>query len=366
MARSSKSAKVELTADTRILALHGDEAAIQKEHLDALRAALKKAHGDVDTYDFDGKTATLADVFDELRGYSLMGGYKVVVVDPADDWISAQRDRGALERYVANPVDHATLVLRCKGWKSTAKIEKAIAKGHAVIKCEPPRPAEAVTRLVARAKKQHGLVLEKPAAQLLVDRVGVHLVRLETEVDKLAAMAGGAGDAVIDRALVERAVEKGNEEKAWAVQGPVLQALLDGGGAGGRAARSPGGAALEKVRELIDRGGQPEVLVTYAVTDLARKLAVGARMLAAGEGEARISQELRLWGPEKGLTLRAIRVLGHRTVFGGPGPGPDDRRAEQVGLRHHAAKPGVPVRESGRAGVSLGLSTFECGAPGGR
>ncbi len=311
MAVSKKSAKPQITADTRILALHGDEAAIQKEHLDALRAALKKVHGDVDTYDFDGKTATLADVFDELRGYSLMGGYKVVVVDPADEWISAQRDSGALERYVASPVDHATLVLRCaKGWKSSAKIEKAIGKGHTVIKCEPPSPAEAVSRLVARAKKHHSMQLEKPAAQLLVDRVGVHLVRLETELDKLAAMAGGAGNAVIDRALVERAVEKGNEEKAWAVQGPVLEALLGGGSAGGRAGRSQGGAALEKVRELIDLGGLPEVLVTYAVTDLTRKLAVGARMLAAGEGEARISQELRLWGPEKGLTLRAIRALG--------------------------------------------------------
>ncbi len=313
MARSPKTVKTPLTAETRILALHGDEAAIQKEHLDALRAALEKAHGAVDTYDFDGKNATLADVFDELRGYSLMGGYKVVVVDPADEWISAQRDGGALERYAANPVDHATLVLRCKGWKSTAKIEKAIAKHHAVIKCEQPRPAEAVTRLVSRAKNRHGMKLEKPAAQLLVDRVGVHLIRLETEVDKLAAMAGGAGHQVIDRALVEQAVEKGSEEKAWAVQGPVLAALLDdgaGGSGGGRATRSPGGAALEKMRELIDLGGLPEVLVTYAVTDLTRKLAVGARMLAAGESEARISQELRLWGPEKGLTLRAIRALG--------------------------------------------------------
>ena len=311
MARTSKAAKVELTAETRILALHGDEQAIQKEHLDTLRAVLTKAHGEVDTYDFDGKTATLADVFDELRGYSLMGGYKVVVVDPADEWISAQRDSGALERYVAGPVDHATLVLRCKGWKSTAKIEKAIAKQHTAIKCEPPKPAEAVTRLVARAKSRHGMKLDKPAAQLLVDRVGVRLVRLETEVDKLAAMAGGEGKTTIDRALVAAAVEKGSEEKAWAVQGPVLQALLEGGAGGdGRGARSPGGAALEKVRELIDLGGLPEVLVTYAVSDLTRQLAVGARMLAAGEGEARISQELRLWGPEKGLTLRAIRALG--------------------------------------------------------
>ncbi|MEE9405115.1 MAG: DNA polymerase III subunit delta [Algisphaera sp.] len=286
-----------ITADTRVLALHGPEDVVKKDHVNALKAALAKVHGEVDVYDFDGKAASLADVFDEVRGYSLMGGYKLVVVDPADDFVSTHR--AALERYAQNPVDHATLVLRANVWRK-GNLDKHIAKVGAVVKCDPPKPAEVVSRLVARAKNLHGMAMAKPAAQLLVDRVGLHLTRLETEVDKLAAMAGGAGQKGIDRALVESAVERGNDEKAWEVQGPILQALISG----------QSGAALEKVHELIDLGGQPETLVMYFISDLSRKLAVGGRMMASGEGEARVAQALKLWGPQKGLLLRAMKTLG--------------------------------------------------------
>lgn len=212
--------------------MHGPEQAIQKEKLDELREALSAEHGDVQRIDFDGKVATLAEVFDEVRGYSLMGGYKLVVVDPADDFVKAHRE--PLERYAQSPVDHATLVLRSGTWHK-GKLDKHIAKVGAVVKCEPPKPAEAVSRLVNRAKEVHGLTLDRPAASLLVDRLGVHLTRLNTEVDKLAAMAGAlsakdrsmksAGTGRIDRAMVEAAVGKSSDEKAWEVQETLLAAM---------------------------------------------------------------------------------------------------------------------------------------------
>ncbi|MEM6855156.1 MAG: DNA polymerase III subunit delta, partial [Planctomycetota bacterium] len=179
MARKTPAKSVEMDAHVRVLAVHGPEDAIKKEKIDQLRAALEKEHGEVQRFTFDGKVATLAEVFDEVRGYSLMGGYKLVIVDPADDFVKAHRE--PLERYAQNPVDHATLVLRAVGW-NRGNLDKYIAKVGAVIKCEPPKPAEAVARLVARAKDVHGMSIERPAAQLMVDRLGVHLVRLETEL----------------------------------------------------------------------------------------------------------------------------------------------------------------------------------------
>ncbi|MEL7088990.1 MAG: DNA polymerase III subunit delta, partial [Planctomycetota bacterium] len=196
MARKMPAKSVALDASVRVLALHGPEEAIKKEKIDQLLAALEAEHGEVQRFTFDGKLATLADVFDEVRGYSLMGGYKLVVLDPADDFVKAHRE--PLERYAQNPVDHATLVLRA-GTRHRGNLDKHIAKVGAVLKCEPPKPAEVVARLVARAKNVHGLTLDRPAAQLLVDRLGVHLTRLETEVDKLAAMAGALSSK--DRSL---------------------------------------------------------------------------------------------------------------------------------------------------------------------
>ena len=79
-------------ANVRVLALHGPEEAVKKDHLDTLLAALQKQHGEVETFTLDGKTSSLSDVLDELRGYSLMGTYKLVVVDPADDFVKAHRE----------------------------------------------------------------------------------------------------------------------------------------------------------------------------------------------------------------------------------------------------------------------------------
>lgn len=298
---------VELDASVRVLAVHGPEDAIKKDKIDQLRAALEKEHGEVQRLSFDGKIATLAEVFDEVRGYSLMGGYKLVIVDPADDFVKAHRE--PLERYAQNPVDHATLVLRAIGW-NRGNLDKYIAKVGAVIKCEPPKPAEAVARLVARAKDVHGLSIDRPAAQLMVDRLGVHLVRLETELDKLAAMAGALSpkgrsmksSGGIDRAMVEQAVGKSSDEKAWEVQESILAAM------GSR--HASGGAIVTKVRELIDLGGQPEILVMYFVADLARKLAVGGQMRAAGESEGAIGKALKLWGPRQRLFMDVLRKVG--------------------------------------------------------
>ncbi|MEO1236329.1 MAG: DNA polymerase III subunit delta [Planctomycetota bacterium] len=307
MARKMPAKSVEMDAQVRVLALHGPEEAVKKEKVDALRAALEAEHGEVQRLSFDGKAATLADVFDELRGYSLMGGYKLVTVDPADDFIKAHRE--ALERYAQSPVDHATLVLRAGQWHR-GNLDKHIAKVGAVVKCEPPKPAEAVSRLVRRAQDVHGMKLDRPAAALLVDRLGVNLTRLETELDKLAAMAGAlssegrsvknSGGGTIDRGMVEQAVGKSSDEKAWEVQETLMGAM----------SRGEGGKVVEKVRELIDLGGQPEVLVTYFVADLARKLAVGGQMLAAGEPEGVIAKALKLWGPRQRLFMEVLRRVG--------------------------------------------------------
>ncbi|MBB6430928.1 DNA polymerase III subunit delta [Algisphaera agarilytica] len=307
MARKMPAKSVTLDADVRVLALHGPEEAIKKEKIDQLREALEAEHGEIQKFIFDGKIATLAEVFDEVRGYSLMGGYKLVIVDPADDFVKAHRE--PLERYAQSPVDHATLVLRSASW-NRGNLDKYIAKVGAVIKCEPPKPAEAVARLVARAKDVHGMSIDRPAAQLMVDRLGVHLVRLETELDKLAAMAGALSPkgrsmksaGGIDRAMVEQAVGKSSDEKAWEVQESILAAM------GARNASA--GTIVTKVRELIDLGGQPEILVMYFVADLARKLAVGGQMRAAGEPEGAISKALKLWGPRQRLFMDVLRKVG--------------------------------------------------------
>jgi len=307
MARSTtatrKSKTAALGAKTRVCALYGPEQWLKARHLDDLRKALDAEHGETETFYFEGKFASLADVLDELRSYALMQHHKIVVVDQADEYLKRDGFRQAMQRYAGAPVDHGTLVFRSDTWNK-GKLDKLIAKVGAVIKCEPLKPAQAKSWLVKRCPSEHGRALEPAAAALLVERLGADLMTLDSELAKLALMAG-EGQA-IERGLVEQTVGKSSDEAAWEVQQAVLVGLDS---------RSAG-TLIGKVRELIDLAGHAEVLVMYCVADLIRKLNAAAMMKDAGVPAGEIARAMKLWGPRQQLFMGVLRRLDRATLAG--------------------------------------------------
>ena len=294
---SAKSAPPRLDADTRICVLHGQEQWLKSRYLQDLKQALDTAHGETETFTFHGDNASLADVLDELRSYALMQHHKIVLVDEAQDFVKEHRK--ALERYAENPVDHATLVLRSDTWNK-GTLDKLIEKVGCVVKCEPLKPAEAKAWLTKRCPAEHGCAIEPAAAGLLVDRLGPELMTLDSELAKLALMAG-KGEPIV-RGLVEQVVGKSSDEKAWEVQEAVLTGLTSRSGASSQ-------GALSKINELVDLSGQADVLVMYFVADLVRKLNVASLMKRAGAPEGVIGKELKLWGPRQQLFMGVLRRM---------------------------------------------------------
>ena len=289
-----------LTADARFVVLHGDEEMLKRLRLAELEAELAERHGQVDRIELDGTRCDLADVMDEVRSYTLMGGYKLVVVRQAagsgsgsgggGDADSGQSSfvsthRAALERYAQSPVDHATLVLVANAWRP-GKLDKAVARIGAVIKCSALAPAAAEAWLIDRCASVHGLPLRKDAARTLVARLGPELLPLDNTLAKLVLMAQAAGDPAVTKSLVEQEVEESAEEKAYRVQEALLEAMGSG---------SPGGA-LEAVHRLIEVSDQPEVVILYFTVDLARKLALAAQARGAGQNEQAIGKLVGVWG----------------------------------------------------------------------
>jgi len=295
---TTRKAAATVSADTRMLVLYGPEQMVMAEHMDALKAAITKAHGDYEVFRFEGKSATLSDVFDELRGYSLMSTYKLVVIDEAEPFVKAHR--AALERYAESVVDHATLVLRTPAWHK-GNLDKLIVKVGQVIKCEPPKPADAARWLVERAKSHHKSELKQNAASALVERVGPHLMLLDSELGKLAVMAESG---VIELKLIEQAVGQSSDEKMWVMQEPLLAGM----------ARHSAAQPLEMVRELIDLAGHDPVPVMWAVIDLCRKLSVAWAMKASGENEQAIAKAMRLWGGQVRPFMDVVRKLDAGTA----------------------------------------------------
>lgn len=282
-------------ASHRIVVLHGKDSFLRVEWSQRLRTALEGSHGRVEEFQFDGASTPLAVVLDELRSYGLMSTHKLVTVDNADAFFAAEERRRAMERYAENPMREATLLLRAHAWRP-GNFDKLVAAVGIVLKCDPPGDAEAIRWCVGRCTKQHGLQIDPEAAELLVERVGSDLARLDSELAKLAVAALSGGDQRIGRPLVKDMVGASREDQAWEVQGALL-----GGSAG---------AAAQRVCDLIRVSKAPEVMLSWAVIDLLRKVHAAAVLAARGHGDGQIAREIKLWGDSTAPILRIARRVG--------------------------------------------------------
>jgi len=289
---SSRGGKPRLDAQTRIAVLHGPDAFVRRSYLEQLEQALEQAHGGVETYQFDGESATLAEVLDEVRTFSMLSPYKLVLVESADEFV--KRYRSELERYAQSPVDHATLVLRSVKWHK-GNLDKKIAKVGAVLKCEAPDQAELVRWLTERSESKYGRAIEREAARRLVEHMGRDMLRLDVELEKLSVC--GDANSPIDASLVDETVGWTSEDKAWVVQEAALEAVVSGR------------PLAPVVHELVERAGQPEVLVMYFLSDLMRKLCVAHTMLRAGVPMNQICRSLKVFRPRDQLFARCLREV---------------------------------------------------------
>lgn len=287
-----------LDASKRVVVLHGKDSYLLAEHLKRMRAQLQERFGGVEEFRYDGSSAGLAEVLDELRSWGLLQTHKLVVLDAADEFLRAEERRRALERYCEEPMADATLVLRAGAWRP-GNLDKIIAKGGgAILKCEPPDDGRAREFCLRRASKRYGTPIDADAAALLVERIGPDLARLDSELGKLAAMVADRATPSIARSDVAEMVGVGREEQAWVIQDALLT---------GDATRAL--ATLEHLLRVVE---VPEQLVVWSTVELARKLHDAARLLAQGEAEFAVGKALRLWGPSQSAILSSARRLPPR------------------------------------------------------
>jgi DNA polymerase-3 subunit delta len=178
--------------------------------LEAVQGVLAQMPADVQRIDLDGETARLAETLDELRSFSMFGGFKLVVIRNADEFISRFREQ--LEDYAAKPSDSGTLLLRVSSLPANQRIHKAIAKTGEVIKCEPPKLHEVPGWIIRRAESEHQLKVTSEAANVLSDLIGADLGRLDNELAKLALQVGGG---VLKPADISISVVFQREQEMW-------------------------------------------------------------------------------------------------------------------------------------------------------
>jgi DNA polymerase-3 subunit delta len=194
------------TGGSPVYALVGSDSFLQLQEMARIVASAGK---DAQRSDFDGESAALADVLDELRSFAMFGGGgKVVVVRNADVFITKFRPQ--LEDYLAEPSSSGVLVLRLNSLPKTQRVYKLIDKLGGVVDCEPP--GDPTKWAVEHAKKAHDVTLTLDAARLLAELVGNDLGRLDTEIAKLALFAD---DGKITPDVVSGNVAFTREREMW-------------------------------------------------------------------------------------------------------------------------------------------------------
>jgi len=328
MAKRPSPTRDVLGGETKIAALVGKDPFLVADATRRLREALAGAHGEVETIRFDGLSARLADVLDECRTFGLMRQHKLVIVDNAEQLIKDE-NRALMERYAASPPEGATLLLRCERWYK-GKLDALIERVGCVLSLAEPSDADAIVWAIGRCPEEYGCAIQRDGAQLLVDRLGPDLGRIDMELAKLSLMVEKGGP--ITTKEVADGVGVTREEEVWEIK----RTLLTGDAA----------QILGHLRLILDNSRKDSaVAMSWAFMDLARQLAVAARGLRAGVNPGVLMKDLKLWGANGEAVLGAAHrvdpkraaALMHEAVEADvrskTGLGEPERTLERLALR---------------------------------
>ncbi|MCX7424619.1 MAG: DNA polymerase III subunit delta [Planctomycetia bacterium] len=285
-------AKVKSHPIAGVCVAFGDDPFLKRQVVGRLRReVLGDEDGEFSLTVFDGRTAELRDVMEELATMAMFGGgRRLVVVEDADEGVSRRRakpeeqqkegeeedakssfvsrHRTELEDYVARPSPSGVLVLLVKSLPSNTRLYKAVVAGGLAVDCNAPK--KLTPWLTTWAEKAHHVTLAPGAADLLVELVEPELGLLDQELAKLALSVGP--DGRITPETVAQMVGTWRSKTAWV----MLDAALDGN------VRE----ALVQLDRLLLAGEVPIAILGQISASL-RRFAAATRLILQSEAAGR-------------------------------------------------------------------------------
>lgn len=279
-------------------AVYGDEDFLKRE---VRLAIVRLVLGEDPSFDlavtvYPGEKLDFSTVRNELDTLPFVGPARVVIVENADPFVSAHRD--GLERYLASPSKIGKLILDVKTFPETTKLAKALPDVSKIV-CKAPTLQRVLSWIMSWAKSQHSRVLEREAAEMLIDLVGPQMGLLAQEIEKLA-VAVPVGQPITVGNVMELI---GRSRSANVFH--IMNAIGDG-----QSAR-----ALKLLNEVFEEGEEP-IAVLGALTGQLRKLAAVGRLTGEGHslGVAMDQAGVPKWPEARLSTERQVKFLGRRRL----------------------------------------------------
>ena len=251
-----------------------------RELLDELVEPSQRATG---LFNADPREVTAADILDELRTAPFLTDKRVVVIKGADDFVSQNRE--LLEKYFDNPCPTGILILTVNSWPRNTKLAKKLPKAGKLISVVQPKRWQLPQRLIQYTKDAHSKNLSKEAAELLIELAGEELVRLYSEIDKLALFADS--EKTITAKHVEKLIGHNRLYNAFA----VIDSCLAGDAA----------TAVDRLRSMFASDKSTEFKVVGAFAYHFRRMFNARVLLDEGLSAGEIAKKLGIWGNRDGF-----------------------------------------------------------------
>ncbi len=287
-----------------VCVLFGSERFLKQQAINAMVAS----GDDYSVSRMEGDSARLADVLDELSTQSLFGGGapKVVVLDEADSFVKANRER--LETLVDSPTT-GLLVLVVESWASNTRLYKLVDKKGFQIRCTPPSKGKSkqpdakriAQWLIQRAKSVHDFQLPANGAQLLIELTDCEFGRMDQELQKLALYADKKKK--VDLETVKSAVGGWRTQTMW----DSIAAACDG----------DAGTAITLMDQLLKTGEHPLALfgqLSWSLRRYSTATEIVLRQVRNGKRpdlpSAVAAAGFKPWGGESDLAQSRLKQLG--------------------------------------------------------
>ena len=245
-----------------VIALVGDEQSLKTAVTNALLKVALPNEDDAPTR-YAGKDVDMKTVRDELLTVSMWGDRRVVVIDDASDFVTANRP--ALEKYAEKPGKKSVLILDVKTLPKNTRLFKIIEKNGLIAECSELKGAALTKWVQTAALGSYGKSIGRDAVQLLLELAGSALGQLDQELSKLASYVGDQPE--IDPEAVRRLVGGWKAETTWAMTDAVRDGRL--------------GDALAALDKLLNSGESPHRILG-GISYVFRKLSVATELSRTG------------------------------------------------------------------------------------
>jgi DNA polymerase-3 subunit delta len=204
---------------------------------------------------------TAAQVVDTANQLPMMCERRIIVVRDFEKL--NEEDCELLLEYLKRPSPTSTVVFQAVSLDQRRKITTGLYKACTVVRFDLLTEQQASRRAVEYLKTL-GCTIEPAALNHLIALVGTPLSRLMTELDKLAAYAGGG---MVNSRAIEELVPRAREHTNWELWDAVLSRDRK--------------RALRLAQRLLDDGAEPVMLVGM-LASLYRKMLAAKELMARG------------------------------------------------------------------------------------